>query len=328
MHHKEISEDKKVDWTHGTGSAEGRFACAQDLMQRDPEFLRTYFTIQQAMEAFRKQHMSSLLVAGENPLDESLNLSGRVCLKDVFRLLFPGLLQKDLILLNQVMHKPIENILIYSQKTVNPRSDIIEILSVMLADFPSVTGVVNNGTLVGQICCTDLLGLFKPIEGKDSPGIQFIRQALPESAKVSGAMARHVLCLSPNDDISKGIGILMATETPGIPVLDEQGKLRRIISRMDILEYILKLMDSKELAVFEQKGLILDRTIGSLEGKEYATISGDESLVEAAQKMIEKNIFCLAVTDIQRRFCGLLSFADILSWIYAHLKEQVKEPVR
>jgi CBS domain-containing protein len=87
-------------------------------------------------------------------------------------------------------------------------------------------------------------------------------------------------------------------------------------------------MEPKELTVFEQKGLILDRTIGSLEEKEFATISGDNSLADAAKKMIEKNIFCLAVTDIQRRFCGLLTFTDILRWLYDHRKEQVKEPVR
>jgi CBS domain-containing protein len=327
MYHKAISEEKIGDWTDGTGAVVGRFICAQDLMRCNPVFLRTNFTVHRVMEAFRKQRMSSLLVADENPLNNCLNLSGRVCLNDVFRLLFPGLLKKDLILLNQVLHKPIENILLYPQQTVNPRSDITEILSVMLAEFPSVTGIVDNGALVGQICCTDLLDMFKPIDGKEGPGIQLIQRALPESTKVSGAMARHVLCLSPKDEISKVMGILMATEMPGIPVLDEQGNLRRIISRMDVLEYILELIESKELSVFEQKGLILDRTVGSLDQKEFTIVSADDNLAQAVKTMIEKNIFCLAVTDTRRRFSGLLTFKDILGWVYAHLKEQIKYPV-
>jgi CBS-domain-containing membrane protein len=324
MYHKAISEEKTVDWTHSTGAVAGQFLCAQDLMRRDPVFLRTHFTILQAMEAFRAQRMSSLLVVGENPLDESLNLSGRVCLRDVFRLLYSSLLQKDLILLNQVLHRSIENILIYPQQTVHPRSGITEILSVMLAEFPSVIGIEHKGALVGQINCSDLLDLFKPVDGKESPGIQLIQRVLPESARVSRALARHVLCLSPNDEVSKSMGILMAIETPGIPVLDEQGKLRRIISLMDVLEYILGLIESNELKVFKQKGLILDRTIGSLSEKEFTTVLADDSLVKAVKIMIEKNIFCLAAADTHRRFSGLLTFTDILNWVYAHLKEQSK----
>jgi CBS-domain-containing membrane protein len=327
MHHEAISEEKNRNWAHDPGVAAGRFVCAQDLMQRNPVFLRIYSTIQQAMEAFRKQGMSSLLAIGENPLDESMCLSGRVCLKDVFRQLFICLMQKDLISLNQALHKPIENILIYSQQTVDPKSDIAKILSVMLVDYPYVMGVGQSGKLLGQICCRDLLELFKPIDGKDSPWIQLIRQALPESAKVSRAMARHVLCLSPKDEISKAVGVFMATATFNIPILDEKGNLERIISQMDALEYVLNLIESKELAVFEKKGLILDRTIGSLDEKEFAMVSGDDSLVDAAEKMIKKNIFCLAVTDIHRRFCGLLAFTDILRWVHAQLKEQVQQPI-
>jgi CBS-domain-containing membrane protein len=320
MRHETVSEEKKE---YDKGIVEGQFVCAQDLIQPNPVFLRTQSTIQQAMEAFRKQGMNSLLVVSDNPLDDSLSLSGRVCLKDVFGQIFLCLVQKDLINLNHVLHKSIEKIIVHSQKTVNPRSNITEILSVMLADFPFVTGVVHNGILVGQICCSDLLRLFKPISGKISPVIELIRQALPESAKIHKAMARHILCLSPKDEISKVMGVLMASEASSIPVLDDQGNLRRIISRLDVLEYILQLLESRELTVFEQKGLILDRTIGSLADKEFVTISNENCLSEAVTKMIENNVFCLAVTDIQRRFCGLLAFTDILNWVHAHLQEQL-----
>jgi CBS-domain-containing membrane protein len=320
MRHKEISQEKTAGGAQSTIAACGPSVCARDVMQKDPEFLHLHSTIQQAMEAFRRRRMSSLLVVAENPLDESMSLLGRVCLKDVFGQIYMCLMQKDLINLNQVLHKSIENILIQSRNTVTPGSDAMELLSVMLTDFPYVTGVVENGRLVGQISCLGLLDLFKSVKGNDSPWTQFIRQAFSESSKVSGAMARHILCLSPQDEISKVMGILMATHTFSIPVLDEQGKLRRIISRMDVLEYILKLLEPKELGVFEQKGLILDRTVSSLDEKGFATISADSGLADATAIMIEKNVFCLAVTDIHRRFCGLLAFTDILNWVHTHLQ--------
>jgi CBS-domain-containing membrane protein len=324
MHHETISVDKQGNPQGSAehGIAAGRSVCALDLMQPNPVFLRTYSTNQQAMEAFRKHHTTSLLAVVEDTLGGSLRLSGRVCFKDVFRQIFLSLMQKDLIALNHALHKPVDNILILSQQTINSQSDIMGILPVLLADFPQVAGVQQDGKLIGQIRYTDLLGLFKPIDGKDSPWIQLIRQALPETAKVSRAMARHVLCLWPKDEISKVVGVFMATGTLNIPILDEAGKLKSIISQMDVLEYILDLIEAKELTVFEKKGLILDRTIGSLIEKEFTTISGNDSLIDAIRIMLEKNVFCLAVTDFQQRFCGLLSFTDILVWIYERLKEQ------
>jgi CBS-domain-containing membrane protein len=114
----------------------------------------------------------------------------------------------------------------------------------------------------------------------------------------------------------------MATATFNIPILDEKGKLERIVSQMDVLEYIMGFLEPNGLTVFDKKGLILDRNIGSLAEKEFTTIPDSAGLIDAVKKMIEKNAFCLAVTDIQQRFCGLLSFMEILGWFYDNLKEQ------
>jgi CBS-domain-containing membrane protein len=321
MYNEAISVDKKRSWTKKDSTPDG-LSLAQDLMQPNPVFLRTDSTIQHAMEAFRKQGVSSLLAVCENPLDGSLRLSGRICIKEVFRQLFPSLLQKDIVRLNQVLHKSIDKILIQPQQTVNPLSDIKEILSVMLQEFPHAAGVEQDGKLVGQIYPTDLLGLFKPIDNIDDLWAQLIGPGVSMTITVSMAMARHVLCLWPKDEISKAVGVFMAAATLNIPILDEKGHLERIVSQMDVLEYILELFDSKGLKIFDKKGLILDRNIGSLAKKAFMTIPDNDSLANAVKKMIEKNNFCLSVTDTRQRFCGLLSLMEILGCLCHHRIEQ------
>ena len=312
MHHKAgTAEVKHQKQTGSNLNSNTKTYLARDLMQPDPVFLRPYSTIQQAMELFRKLMTSSVLIVTENVLDSSFQLCGRISIKEILRHLFPGLKRKDLIVLNQVLHEPVEKVMNRDCQSLSVSSDIKEILSVMLSDYLQAIGVQQDGKLLSYISSTDLLRMFQSVIGTVS---------VPTTAKVSERMARHVLCLSPKDEISKAIEVFMATDVRHIAILDAQGKLLRILHQVDVLEYILELIESKELTEFEKKGLILDRNIGSLVEKGFTTVSQNTGLIEAAKKMTDYNVTCLAVTDVQQRFYGLLSFAEILTWLQEHLK--------
>ena len=318
MRHEVISADsKQTPKDYGShGIAEGAYR-AQDFMSSTPIFLKPYASIQQAMETFRTYAVNSILVVDAKGPDGGFQLSGRITIKNVFRQLFPGLKQKDLLVLNQVLHEPVEKAISKHQLMVNSSLDIRKILPVILKDCSQLAGVQHDEKLVGQIYGTDLLKVLK-INENDNFSLQLIKQALP-TTKVSEIMIGHVLCLSPQDEISKAMEVFMATDTPYIAILNEQGKLMRILFSLDVLEYILELVDSKELIEFEKKGLVLDRTIGSMAEKEFTTIKENSDLAEAVAIMVAKNVFYLAVTDVQQRFYGLFSYMDILAWIQRRL---------
>lgn len=293
-----------------------RLYLAKDLMHSNPTFLQPCSTIQQVMEILHKHSVSSLLVVNESVLDGSFQLCGRIYIKEVFRQLFPGLKRKDLIVLNQVLHEAVEKVMSISLRTLSSSSNIKETVSMMLEDYPQVAGVRQDGKLIGYISNTSLLKLFKPVEKKG----EWLGSVSSTTPKVFERIAKHVLCLSPKDEISKAMEVFMATDSCYIAILDGQGKLLRILAQEDVLEYILELIESKELTEFEKKGLILDRKIGSLIEKEVATISQTATMINAAKKMAEKNVTCLAVTDAQQRFYGFLSLAEVLAWLQEHLK--------
>jgi CBS domain-containing protein len=309
---------------NATGSATGCRCWAQDLMLPNPVLLLEQSTIWQAIEVFRERKLDSVLVMTETSLEGSPVLAGRIRIKDILRLLFPCLLQEDPVSLNEAMHQPVQRILIRGPQTVGPWSDVRQILSVMLKDFTEVAGVEQDGKLIGQVCGTALLRLFSQSDQKARFIDPLIGHVFPAAAKVSEAMAGHILCLWPQNEISKAVCVFLSTAARHIPILDREAKLKGIVSQQDILDYIAGQLNPAIQEVVGGKKLILDNPLDLLIQEEFATISWGDNLLDAATQMIQKNTFCLAVTDIQRKFSGILSCSEILHWLYNHLPKETE----
>jgi acetoin utilization protein AcuB len=322
MHHKATSVNHKTVLEHTAPPAEAaadQHCWAQDMMLPDPVFLREESTILDAIKAFHKQRLDTILVVRENEHKDGFELMGRICIKDVFRLLFPCLLQKDLAIVNHVTCSHVKQILIPRPQTVGPWSGVKQVLSIMLHDQTQVVGVEQNGKLIGQVFCTGPLRLFSHIAEEAYRLHQLLSQVSHASARVSEAVAGHILCLSPRDDIAKAICVVLSTTVRHIPVLNKEAKLESILSQCDVLDYIVEMLDPASVSVFEKKDLILDKTIGGLIFKDVTIIPWNTGLVEAATKMVQNDILCLAVTDVRQKFHGIVSCAEILRWFRDHL---------
>jgi CBS domain-containing protein len=326
MHHKATPVNNEANLTQNTtscpaGTATNHSCWAQDLMEPDPVFLREQSTILEAMDVFRKQRTDSILVVREKESRDGLELAGRICIKDVLRLLFPCLLQKDLMILNQMLSGHVRQILIPHPQTVSPWSEVKQVLSVMLRDFTQVVGVEQDNKLAGQVCCTAPLQLFGGGDEKSSPSDPLLDRIFQTSVDVSKIMTEHILCLCPQDDIAKAICVFLATVVQDIPVLNSEAKLEGILSQHDVLDYVAQLLEPARLAVFEEKGLILDKTIGSLVHQNAVIIPWNTGIAKVATQMVQNHHFCLAVTDVRQKFCGVISCTGILNWFYDRLSK-------
>ncbi|MBM4103496.1 MAG: CBS domain-containing protein [Planctomycetes bacterium] len=323
MHCKTTPDNNEAGLTQNVSrpaeAATNHSCWVQDLMQSNPVFLREGSTILEAMNVFREQRADSILVVREQESRDGLKLVGRVCVKDMLRSLFPALLRKDIAILNQMLNSHVRQILIPHPQTVGPWSDVKQVLSVMLRDFTQVVGVEQDDKLVGQVCCTALLRLFSQVDEKARPSDPLLDQIFQTPADVSEIMAEHVLCLCPQDDVAKATCVFLATAVQNIPVLNKEAKSEGVLSQYDALDYIAELLEPARLAVFEEKGLILDKTIDSLVHKNAAPISRNTGIVKAAAQMVQNNLSCLAVIDVRRKFCGIISCTEILNWFYNHL---------
>ncbi|MEN6309252.1 MAG: CBS domain-containing protein [Anaerohalosphaeraceae bacterium] len=317
MHYESLQLNKGMDAVVPFSNQTGTCRWAQDLMQKNPALLRQRHTVRQAIEYFILQQLDTLLVVREADLVHSLKLAGRICIKDVLRLILPGLLRKDIAGLHEALGTPVDDILIAHPKTMTPWSNVIDIVGAMLADYTQVVGVEQDGKLAGQVNSQAILKLY--VNATHAKSVVEDDNLSPASqTHAEDIMAGYVICLEPDDDIARAICLFLATASRYIPVLDKQARLVGILSQQDILEYISILMDPVCLSMFENKDSILDRPVGTLLKKEPQSIVGKVKLPEAARLIVGESSGCLAVTDTQRKFCGILSYSEIFNWIVRH----------
>lgn len=290
---------------------------AQDVMQVNPIILRQRYTVQQAIEHFILQSLDTLLVVQEAELSRCMKLAGRVCIKDILRLILPSLLRKDMTGFHDVLAAPVNDLVIAHPKTVTPWTAMVDVITAMQADYTQVIGIEQDGKLAGQATSDTIVKLLASIVS-DAPEMPGVQAHGVWRICVHDLMAGYVICLEPGDDIARAICLFLATAARYIPVLDKQARLVGIISQQDILNYVASLMDPVSLSVFENKDHILDRPVCSLFTQESQTISNKAALPNAVQLLACYSSGCLAVTDSQNKFCGILGYSELFNWIVRH----------
>jgi len=317
MHFESLHKCKGKDAVPSSSASAGTCRWAQDVMQVNPVMLRQLNTVQQAIENLISQHLDTLLVVNEADLSRCMKLAGRVCIKDILRLILPSLLRKDMKGFHDVLAAPIDDMVIVYPKTMTPWADIIDVITAMLADYTQVIGIEQDGKLAGQVNSQSILKRVLSTASADS-AIGNDHLSCFSKLCVNDLMAGYVICLEPDDDIARAICLFLATATRYIPVLDKQARLVGIVSQQDILEYTASLLDPVCVSVFENKGNILDRPVGSLLHKEPQVVSGKAALSSAVTLLAHHPSVCLAVTDTQNKFCGILSCSEMFNWIVRH----------
>jgi CBS-domain-containing membrane protein len=218
---------------------------------------------------------------------------------------------------HDVLAAPVDGMVIAHPKTVTAWADIIEVVTAMLADYTQVIGIEQDGKLAGQVNSESILKLVLSIASAGS-AIENDRLACFSKLCVNDLVAGYVICLEPDDDIARAICLFLATAARYIPVLDKQARLVGIVSQQDILDYAASLLDPVCISVFENKDNILDRPVSSLLHKEPQAVSGKAALSSAVTLLAHQSTGCLAVTDTQNKFCGILSYSEMFNWIVRH----------
>lgn len=317
MHFESLHLSKGKDALPSSSALAGVCRWAQDVMQVNPVMLRQRHTVQQAIENFISQQMDTLLVVQEADLSRCLKLAGRVCIKDVLRLILPSLLRKDMKGFHGVLAATINDLVIAHPKTMTPWADIIDVVTAMLADYTQVIGIEQDEKLAGQVNSESILKLVLDAASAGST-IGDNQSSCFSRLCVNDLMAGYVICLEPDDDIARAICLFLATATRYIPVLDKQARLVGIVSQQDILDYAASLLDPVCVSVFENKDNILDCPVSTLLHKEPQVVSAKAELSSAVKLLVHQSSVCLAVTDTRNKFCGILSYSEMFNWIVRH----------
>ena len=121
------------------------------------------------------------------------------------------------------------------------------------------------------------------------------------NVRVRDYMARHLVTLTPDDEVLRAIHTLIEHKIAGAPVLDKDGKLVGLLTEKDCMQVVYKAAYHSEYA-----GLVADYMSTDVE-----VMDADDTIVNAAKRFIDNRYHRYPVMD-DNRLVGQISRADVI----------------
>ena len=139
--------------------------------------------------------------------------------------------------------------------------------------------------------------------------------------KVKDVMIYDISAVFEDDTIERAVDIMSRQLVSGVPVVDEDMKVVGFISETDIMKasipsYFALLQSASFLPDANQfvknMAKIKDKKVGEYMSKPPITVSPDDSLIHAADRMMRHNIKTIPVVDNEGKLLGIVVKIDIL----------------
>ena len=117
---------------------------------------------------------------------------------------------------------------------------------------------------------------------------------------VSDIMKQNVISVTPDAPVSSAARLLSQYNIGALPVCSTDGKLRGVLTDRDIV--------TRCVAVEEDPQTM---SVKEIMTRACVSVSAGDDLLEAVQRMADKQIRRLPVTDKSGKVSGMLSLADI-----------------
>lgn len=146
---------------------------------------------------------------------------------------------------------------------------------------------------------------------------------------IKEVMTKEVITVSESDTVEKAAGLLATHDLSGLPVVDDKGYLKGIITEGDLIKHNSKVQVPAFLEILG--GIIyLDDPNKYLENvkksmgyfvqtvmtEEVITISPDEEIEAAASLLVGKQVNRLPVIDDTGMLVGIVSRKDIMNHLF------------
>jgi len=141
-------------------------------------------------------------------------------------------------------------------------------------------------------------------------------------------MQRDVVAIRPEDDVETLLGVMRRHELPGVPVVDDSGRLMGIVTEADLVirdeEADLHLPHHIDLlggVIFlepikhyeERLRRAIASTVADMMTPDPVTVSPQGSVRDAARIIAERGHNRLPVVDADRRLVGVVTRVDVLA---------------
>ena len=307
---------------------------ARDIMTKEVRTLTLDHTVSaciRLMKALGVRHIPLMDAPLEG--DKKPYFVGIVSDRDVLRMNLtfvdqPGGQRTDRRALRQLLAQIVER----KTRTVSPRTTISEVITIMLKNHFDMVPVIVDEEIVGIVTSMDIIRVFLKITKTLHQLCPDIDDSLPPSGAnplnkwisrtVRDVMTEHVITLSPQDELFRAIDIMQENEFRHIPITDEQGGLKGIISDRDVLRHLhyagrRPLWPQKKfrdhLFRADPDFVNLWMPLETVMTTKVNHVPPETDTYTAAKKLRKSKISCLPVVDGQNDLMGIVTVTDLMS---------------
>jgi len=178
--------------------------------------------------------------------------------------------------------------------TASPKEDLFSVAKKITESGVRQLPVVNQeGEVIGMLSSMDILRAFVDLGYKTA------------KKNLSEVMSTEVFSLREDDDVSRMWNMMEKSGFGGFPVLDKKGKVKGMVTRMDILK-------KRSLQIGKESGKSKKTHVVKAMSPNPKTIKVDSGTMKAAQLMVENKIIRLPVVDDKGNLEGLVDSEDML----------------
>ncbi|MBI5564117.1 MAG: DUF190 domain-containing protein [Chloroflexi bacterium] len=212
--------------------------------------------------------------------------------------------------------RPVREIMTREPLAVNPETPVVEIVELLLKEsFKAVPVIDHDRKVVGIISDGDL------IDRGGMPLRLSVGQVLDEatlrdhvrSIREAGQRARDIMtakpiCLDARTPIDRAARRLVQTNLKRLPVIDEQGGLVGMLSRVDLLHALMN--SPLEVQTHAQ---VRGATVGEVMSLHVPIVEEHTPLPDIVEKMVDGDWRRVIVVDRNERPVGLITDGDLVA---------------
>lgn len=146
---------------------------------------------------------------------------------------------------------------------------------------------------------------------------------------IKDIMTKDVITVKEEDNVEKCANLLIEHDLSGLPVLDNNGKVKGIVTEGDLIRRAARMKGPATLEVLggifylespkhfsKEIKRILGTTAGEVMTRDVITVKGYSEIEAAATLLVEKKIKRLPVVDEKGNILGIVSRKDIMNHLF------------
>ncbi|OYT54422.1 MAG: hypothetical protein B6U72_02560 [Candidatus Altiarchaeales archaeon ex4484_2] len=255
-----------------------KMVSVEEVMSTDPLCIREEDILTKAQSLMRETGYRALPVTDEK--------SGRIM----------GILSRGnaLTVTSRKTNVEVRGVMGHNVVTASPEEDLFSAARKITESGVRQLPVVNQkGKVIGVLSSMDILRSFV------DHGYKTVKKNLPE------VMSNEVVSCREDDEVSRMWNMMEQSGFGGLPVLDKKGKVKGMVTRMDILR-------KRSLHIGKESGKSKKTHIIKAMTANPKTITVDSGTLKAAQLMVENKIIRIPVVDGKGNLEGLVDSEDLL----------------